>query len=182
MKVIVLQKFLRSKPRTLPISGIVFHSTDGASATSSIAWLRLTGNSYNYIIERDGTIYKCVPLDRTANHAGSSYAWHEEAKGISRAQSTLTWKFKAGTCINGYTVGIAFANLQSKGERITQAQLDAAEWLTGQILGQHPLLSDLTTHYAVSPRRKTDPSMMSVTWLARLAKKYGLKVWGLKVA
>jgi N-acetyl-anhydromuramyl-L-alanine amidase AmpD len=183
VKIIVVKNPLRSKPRpaSVAISGIILHSTDGWSATSSIAWQRLTGTSYTYIIERDGTAYKCVPISQAANHAGSSYGWREELRGVSRAQNSVTKKFKAGCSVNSYTIGIAFANRESKGEQLTQAQLDAAMELI-QILvaadkGGH--LKYVSTHYAVSPKRKFDPAMLPIKELRKLAELNGLRLWGI---
>ncbi len=116
------------------------HSTAGASAASSVAWLR-RGDvmaSYHYIIERDGAITKCVPTGRQAWHAGKSYGWD-------------------GANCNGYTVGIAFANRNDGVERVTAAQETAAEVLIRELMKYERSLRYISTHRLVSPGRKNDP-------------------------
>lgn len=142
MKITPLASWLKSSRRTKPISGVILHSTAGASAASSVAWLRRgeVMASYHYIIERDGAITKCVPTVRQAWHAGKSYGWE-------------------GANCNGYTVGIAFANRNDGVERVTVAQETAAELLIRELMRFEPSLHYISTHRLVSPRRKNDPRM-----------------------
>lgn len=142
MKITPLASWLKSSRRTKAISGVILHSTAGASAASSVAWLR-RGDvmaSYHYIIERDGAITKCVPTARQAWHAGKSYGWE-------------------GANCNGYTVGIAFAHRNDGVERVTAAQENAAELLIRELMRFEPSLHYISTHRLVSPRRKNDPRM-----------------------
>lgn len=140
MKITPLAAWLKSSRRTKPITGVILHSTAGASAASSVAWLR-RGDvmaSYHYIIERDGAITKCVPTSRQAWHAGKSYGWE-------------------GANCNGYTVGIAFANRNDGVERVTAAQETAAEILIRELMKYERSLRYISTHRLVSPGRKNDP-------------------------
>lgn len=137
-----LQNFLLSRSRKRSPSTIVLHSTIGGSAVSSIEWLRHIGFSYHYIIERDGTIFKCVPLSRVAFHAGTSSG-------------------PEGANVNEYSVGIAFAN--NGDEPYTEAAVEACKSLIGQIRDQYPGLKWLCTHYAITVKpdgsyRKSDPA------------------------
>lgn len=62
-------------PRTEQgIRYIVVHYTAGASGLSTVNWLQdpTSRVSYHFIIDRDGTIFQCVKLNRTAWHAGRS--------------------------------------------------------------------------------------------------------------
>lgn len=179
MKVTNLVNWLASRARTERCTTIVLHSTDGASAGSSISWLRKIGLSYNYVIERDGQITKCVPLSRYAFHAGNSYGPHEERKGVSRRQDRHG-NFVAGCSVNSYSVGISFANYESRGEPLTDAQLDACAWLVKVIADSSDDIRWLTTHAFVSPGRKKDPRWLSAANLLAIAKHAGLVVWGVK--
>lgn len=138
--IIPLTKELKSNKRKKPITGIVLHSTAGASATSSIDWLRrvTTRSSYHYIIERDGTIFKCVATSKRAWHAGTSRGW-------------------GGPNCNDYTIGIAFANLNDGHERVTKAQEESCAWLIKELQHAIPTLQFISTHRLVSPGRKSDP-------------------------
>ena len=158
----VLTSWLLSRARRKPCNTVVLHATDGASAASSIDWLRQIWLSYHYLIERDGTITKCVPYTRVAYHAGKSVG-------------------PEGKNVNDYSVGIAFANFQSKGELLTERQIDAAYFLTRELKLAVPTLQYVTTHYAISPGRKTDPSMLPKRHLAQIARNNNLRVWGVEL-
>lgn len=140
LNIVTLDKPLKSSERKKPITTIVLHSTAGKSATSSIAWMRVPGvmASYHYIIERNGTIYKCVPTGRKAWHAGKSIG-------------------PGGKDVNQYSIGISFANRNDGIEEITTAQLKAATSLVDALKTAYPTIEWITTHRLVSWGRKTDP-------------------------
>ncbi len=75
----------------------VIHFTGGGSAMSSANWFAdrsrppATGSSAHVVIDRDGSIVQCVPLDRVAWHAGRS-----------------SWQGIIG--LNNYSYGIELAN------------------------------------------------------------------------
>lgn len=134
--------WLVSRTRTKPITTIVLHATAGGSAASSIVWLQKIGLSYHYLIDRDGTTFKCVPTTRTAFHAGVSHG-------------------PSGANVNDYSIGIAFAN-RNDGEITTAAQIAACRTLIADLTKAIPSLQFLTTHYAITVQpngqaRKTDP-------------------------
>lgn len=159
MTIVELGKPLKSSRRTRTITTIVLHGTAGKSATSSINWLKrvTTLASYHYIIERDGTVYKCVPTSRQAWHAGRS-------RGPS------------GKSVNTYSIGIAFANMEN-GERLTGEQLAVCEELVRELVAAIPSIHYITTHWAVAPGRKTDPRNMDSKKLSEFANNVGLKAW-----
>ena len=160
MKIEVLKGWLPSRARRRDPSTVVLHATAGASATSSIAWLwklakdAIRGNeaSYHYIIERDGKIFKCVPLSRVAFHAGKSFG-------------------PEGSNVNDYSIGIAFAN-RNDGEPYTIAQIDAAAELIDAI--RQPGLTWITTHYLIAPGRKNDPNGFP---FKQFAERVGMVPW-----
>jgi N-acetylmuramoyl-L-alanine amidase len=72
----------------------VIHFTYGGTARSSAEWFRTprpNGSSAHIVIERDGSVIQCVPLDRIAWHAGKS-----------------RWKDLVG--LNNHSIGIELAN------------------------------------------------------------------------
>ena len=162
----VLKDWLASRPRSKPVTTIVLHATDGASAASSIAWLRhlqLNRNkkddaSYHYIIERDGVATKCVPLSRDSFPAGVSVG-------------------PQGKDCNRYSIGISFANFESKKESITEAQVAACCELVKELTESDPKLEWLTTHYWVAPKRKTDPARLRLQDLSKFVAAGNLTIW-----
>lgn len=73
---------------------LVMHFTFGSTARSSAEWFRdpkNPGSSAQIVIDRDGLVLQCVPLDRIAWHAGRS-----------------TWRGISG--LNSHSIGIELAN------------------------------------------------------------------------
>lgn len=158
IKYLALKAFTRTRRK--PCSTIVLHATDGKSASSSVEWLSKIGLSYHYIIERDGHVYKLAPVGRVAFHAGISSG-------------------PEGNNVNDYSIGIAFANYESGKEAITLGQVKAAKALVA-VLAKHSgfPLQWVTTHYAISPGRKTDPAMLLKSELKEIAGM--VPVWGVE--
>jgi N-acetylmuramoyl-L-alanine amidase len=162
MNTVIVEKWLPSRARTAPVTTIVFHGTAGATANSSIDWLRFIGLSYHYIIERDGTVFKCVPTSRQALHAGVSVG-------------------PDGSNVNRYSIGVCFANREDGREPITDAQLQSAAELCREIVRAIPTIKWITTHKAIAPRRKSDPRMFNITAFARLLRLDSVKIWAREV-
>lgn len=158
MTITPLVNWLASRTRKDSVTTIVLHATDGASAGSSIAWLKKIGLSYHYVIERDGNITKCVPIRRVAFHAGKSFG-------------------PSGTNVNRYSVGISFANRESRKEPITQAQVKACKDLVQAVCLMDSDIKYLTTHYSISPGRKTDPKMLFQADTYAIAQSGKLWIW-----
>lgn len=153
----VLKAWLMTRARKRPCTTIVLHGTAGASGASSVSWLRQIGLSYHYVVDRDGSVIKCAPTSRVAFHAGKSVG-------------------PEGENVNDYSIGIAFANLEDGRDKITLAQLDAVASLVKQLEPEFPL-KWVTTHYAISPRRKTDPVMLKAVDLIAFAARVNLTAW-----
>ncbi len=139
---------------------IVMHATAGrehpdSSAQNAIDTLRERGLSYNYIIARDGTVYKGVPLANEAWHAGVSFG-------------------PDGSGCNGYSIGISFVNLDDGHELPTVKQTEAARLLILDLKAAYPSIKHLTTHAIVSPKRKVDPLGYDIDHLGNLVD---LPVW-----
>lgn len=137
------------------VTCIVLHHTAGASALSTINYLRnpLVMASYHYVIERDGKVYKCVPV--------GSKAWHA---GLSNGPD--------GRNVNSYSVGIAFAN-KGDGEPYPQAQVDSALALISELRRTNPTIVWITAHRLIT-NRKIDPKGFG---FKAFAAKTGLVKW-----
>ncbi len=98
--------------------------------------------SAHYLIARDGTIYRLVPEEKRAHHAGES-----------------RWKLATGeeiSNINSRSIGIEFEC--QTGQQLTPAQTKAGLALSKQITqkyGIHP--HDVVGHCDIAPDRKSDP-------------------------
>lgn len=159
MKITNLTSWLVSRARKRPITTIVVHATAGASAMSSVNWLRVVANSYHYLIDRDGSVIKAVPVSRVAFHAGRSVG-------------------PEGANVNEYSIGIAFANRDDGKEQITEAQMVALVGLCKEIEANVPTVKWLTTHKRISPGRKVDPRLFDApSFVKRLGTKTRLKNW-----
>lgn len=144
----------RSRKAGVVVDTVVLHATVSTKAPGTIAYLRKVGYSYHYIIEKDGTVYKCAPASKEAYHAG-----------ISRGPQ--------GKSVNAYSVGISFVNMNDGEDEYTLAQTESLKDLLAELKKQLPL-KYLTTHALVSPGRKTDPKGYKID---QLAKDFGLEVW-----
>lgn len=87
---------------------IVIHYDSSQSVNQAIRYLRKVRNSYHYIINRDGTIYKLIDPKYKANHAGAS-----EWGGLYD--------------LNNYSIGICLHNVPP--QSYTQKQYLSAAWL-----------------------------------------------------
>src|SRR5882672_653465 len=56
------------------IDCLVIHDTEGPDAASAVSWFEspASGVSAHYVIDRDGTVYRCVADAARAWHAGAS--------------------------------------------------------------------------------------------------------------
>jgi N-acetyl-anhydromuramyl-L-alanine amidase AmpD len=151
----LLQRWLAHRGRKRPCTTIVLHATAGRGVPGAVSTLIQRGLSYHYIIAKDGVITKCVPLSGEAYHAGKSSG-------------------PDGASVNGYSVGISFANLNDGKDPYTMAQHLACEQLIASILTQMPSIKYLTTHKQVSWPRKTDPAKFDGR---PMAQRLGLLYW-----
>ena len=155
MIVKVLHKWLAHRGRKRACTTIVLHATAGRGVDGAVSTLIQRGLSYHFIIAKDGTVTKCVPISAEAYHAGKSSG-------------------PEGASVNGYSVGISFANLNDGKDPYTLAQHLACEELIASILKQVPSIVYLTTHRQISYPRKNDP----LDFDARpMATRLGLTYW-----
>jgi N-acetylmuramoyl-L-alanine amidase len=149
-----------ARPKNQPIDILLLHYTDMASAEAALD--RLTDPaarvSAHYCIEEDGTVFRLVPEERRAWHAGVSY-------------------WAGARNINDRSIGIELANPgHSCGYRpFPEAQMRALEELADGILTRHPIPAQrVLGHSDVAPGRKIDPGEL-FDW--RCLARAGVGVW-----
>lgn len=114
--------------------------------------------SAHYTVDEDGTVYRHVPENKRAWHAGVA-CWRGERD------------------VNGASVGIEIVNPGHEfGYRpFPEAQMSAVLDLSRSVLAQHPIPGrNVIGHSDVAPARKTDPGeLFDWAWLAA----HGVGLW-----
>jgi N-acetylmuramoyl-L-alanine amidase len=133
---------------------IVVHYTGMQTAEAALTRLRdpISKVSAHYMIDEDGRIFRLVPEERRAYHAGVSF-------------------WKGARDINGRSVGIELVNPgEAFGYRpFPDAQIDALLTLLTAIRSRWTIANgDIVGHSDVAPERKIDPDYL-FPW-KRLAK------------
>jgi N-acetylmuramoyl-L-alanine amidase len=125
--------------RTKEVKLIVLHADASPNEKGTLDWLRRSESkvSYHVLIGRKGDIYRCVPGDRRAWHAGKS-DWQGEKD------------------VNAISLGLAFANKNDGKEPLTDAQKTAAKQVIAEWREKYGPIP-VTTHAKVAPGRKSDP-------------------------
>ena len=119
---------------------IVLHDTEGdGDAASVINWWDGNGRmiSSHFVINKDGSIWQCVPVDRIAHHAGYGnpgrnvfYGVTDESRDDKRGTAARTeWLPDYG--MNSYSVGIELVH--SGNNSYPEAQLKALDKLIAAI-------------------------------------------------
>jgi N-acetylmuramoyl-L-alanine amidase len=126
-----------------PVDMLVLHYTGMETGDAALARMRdpAAKVSAHYMIEEDGRIFRLVPEDRRAWHAGVS-----------------SWR--GNTDINARSIGIELVNPGHEfGYRdFPEAQIAALVELSRGILKRHPIPArNVVGHSDVAPARKTDP-------------------------
>ncbi|WP_408895955.1 N-acetylmuramoyl-L-alanine amidase [Pararoseomonas baculiformis] len=131
------------RPAGLPIDTLILHYTDMETGAAAIARLRdpVARVSSHYVVEEDGQIFRLVPEERRAFHAGVSH-------------------WRGNELLNGRSIGIEVVNPgHSCGYRPFPAlQMAALADLCLEILARHPIPArNVVAHSDVAPDRKRDP-------------------------
>lgn len=150
------------RPPGVAIDAIVLHATADTNTEASVAWCQTPKPknpnpvSYHEIIDRDGTVFVLVPIERRAWHAGVSA--FEGRKGC-----------------NDFSIGISFANRNDGKEAYTELQYQVGAALCATHMRKHPAitLDRITTHRAVAlpPGRKTDPLGFDMAYFKSLVAR-----------
>ena len=149
-----------ARPGGQAIDVLLLHYTGMESATAALARMsdETAKVSAHYCIDEDGTLYRLVPEDRRAWHAG-----------------VASWA-GAGD-INARSIGIELVNPGHEFgyRRFPEAQMAALIELADGILARHPIPARrVLGHADVAPLRKEDPGEL-FDW-ARLAAA-GIGLW-----
>ena len=142
------------------IDMLILHYTGMTSAEAALARLASPDAkvSAHYVVEEDGTIWRLVPEDRRAWHAGLSF-----------------WAGRRD--INAHSIGIELVNPGHEwGYRpFPEPQMAALEALAQDITTRHPVRPEFVLgHSDVAPQRKADPGEL-FDWV-RLAHA-GIGLW-----
>jgi N-acetylmuramoyl-L-alanine amidase len=98
--------------------------------------------SAHYVLGEDGTVYRLVPEDRVAWHAGKSWWRGREA-------------------LNATSIGIEIVNLHGDRHDYPPRQIGTLIELCHGILKRHPAIvpRNLVGHSDIAPKRKIDPGL-----------------------
>ena len=135
---------------------IVLHDTEGEGDASSVIdyW---DGNdarvAAHFVVNKDGTIVQCVPLDKIAHHAGYGDAGHNDQFGIvedGRDDMVGTvpigdWAPDYG--MNAWSIGIEMVHVGGSGD-YPEEQLKAVDDLIAYIDAYYGFESQITDHKA----------------------------------
>lgn len=134
---------------------IVLHDTEvNASASSIVDSWESSGNKVasQFIVNKDGSIVQCVPMDAIAHHAGYGDAGHNAEYGVTedgrddRAGTTKPpSKNLPDYGMNSYSVGIEMVHVSGQGG-YPEAQLEAVDGLIAYIDAYYGSKSTIIDH------------------------------------
>jgi N-acetylmuramoyl-L-alanine amidase len=141
------------------IDMLVLHYTGMQSAAAALDRLcdPAARVSAHYLVEEDGAVWRLVPEDRRAFHAGVS-CWRGEID------------------LNQVSIGVEIANPGHEwGYRpFPEPQMAAVERLCGDLIGRWPIRPDrVVGHSDIAPERKADPGEL-FDWRRLAAAGIGL--------
>ncbi len=155
---------------------VVLHDTAGRLEKGNSAAFLASKNSgkvsVHFVVERDGTITQLVQTNHRANHAGeSSFNGRQYCNGFSIGieivnPGRMSWasariaKAWWGELFDGATYDVRDAETPEHGKgawmAYTDAQIAAVTELLRALFAGIKSLTDITTHWYVSPGRKVD--------------------------
>jgi N-acetylmuramoyl-L-alanine amidase len=148
------------RPKPARIDMLVLHYTGMVSAAAALQRLSDAdaGVSAHYVIGESGVIWRLVPEDRRAFHAGAS-CWEGESD------------------LNSVSLGIEIVNPGHEwGYRpFPEVQMSSVERLCRELIGRYSIPPHrVVGHSDIAPKRKSDPGEL-FDW-ARLARA-GIGIW-----
>jgi N-acetylmuramoyl-L-alanine amidase len=132
-------------PRTEPVDILVLHYTElplRESLDILRDGMREVRVSAHYVLAEEGAVYRLVPEDCVAWHAGRSHWRGREA-------------------LNGSSIGIEIVNLHGDLHDYPPAQVTSLTTLCREIIARHPAISprNVVGHSDIAPKRKVDPGL-----------------------
>lgn len=128
-----------------PISSqlyIVMHDTEtSADAAGVVNSWEASGKlvAAHFVVNKDGSIIQCVPLDRIAHHAGFGDTGHNDYFGTTdesrddKAGTEPIGSWASDYGMNSYSIGIEMVHTSTYGEEYPEAQLAAVDQLIAYI-------------------------------------------------
>lgn len=133
---------------------IVLHDTEGnADAASVVDYWDGNGNlvAAHFVVNKDGSIVQCVPLDKIAHHSGYGDAGHNDLFGIVEdGRDDMLGAVPIGSAMpdygmNAWSVGIEMVHVGGSGD-YPEAQLEALDKLIAYIDAYFGFQSVITDH------------------------------------
>lgn len=135
---------------------IVLHDTEGdGSAQSVINYWDNNGRGVaaHFIVNKDGTIMQCVPMDEIAHHAGFGDTGHNEEYGVTdesrddKVGTTPIGSWASDYGMNSYSIGIELVHVGGSGDYPVE-QLEALDKLIAYIDAYYGFESAIIDHKA----------------------------------
>ena len=135
---------------------IVLHDTeDNNDGQDIINWWDSNGNlvATHFIVNKDGKIYQCVPLDKIAHHAGYGDTGHNEQYDVadtSRDDMEGSGNPLPGAAdygMNSYSIGIEMVHVGGSGD-YPEEQLESVDKLIAYIDSYYGFRSEIIDHKA----------------------------------
>ena len=135
---------------------IVLHDTEGEGSAAGVVdyWdSNGSGVAAHFIINKDGSIVQCVPLDAITHHAGFGDTGHNEQYGVTdesrddKEGTTSIGSDFADYGMNSYSVGIEMVHVGGSGD-YPEAQLEALDGLIAYIDAYYGFESTIIDHKA----------------------------------
>ena len=135
---------------------IVLHDTEGDGSAENVVsyWDgNGAGVAAHFVINKDGSIVQCVPLDKITHHAGYGDTGHNALYGVEdesrddKVGTTPIGSQAADYGMNSYSIGIEMVHVGGSGD-YPEAQLDALDGLIAYIDAYYGFESDIIDHKA----------------------------------
>lgn len=135
---------------------IVLHDTEGDSSASSVVdWWDSNGAGVaaHFVVDKDGSVVQCVPVDKIAHHAGFGDTGHNAFYGVedeSRDDKVGTapigdWARDYG--MNSWSIGIELVHVGGSGD-YPEPQLAALDALIAALDGAYGFEAPIIDHKA----------------------------------
>lgn len=135
---------------------IVLHDTEGDGDAQGVIdyWDgNDSGVAAHFVVNKDGSIMQCVPLDKIAHHAGFGDTGHNEEFGVEdesrddKVGTTEIGEWASDYGMNSYSIGIEMVHVGGEGD-YPEKQLKAVDGLIAYIDAYYGKESKIIDHKA----------------------------------